>query len=68
MWVTGRKWWDFVSYDPRPKGQYEHLRLFRQRVMRDQAYIDNLQREVILAEAQVREILKSYHREERKAA
>jgi hypothetical protein len=68
MWVTGRKWWDFISYDPRPKGQYEHLRLFRQRVMRDQAYIDNLQREVILAEARVREILKSYHLEERKAA
>jgi hypothetical protein len=68
MWVTGRKWWDFISYDPRPKGQYEHLRLFRQRVMRDQAYIDRLEREVILAEAHVRDILKSYNLEERKAA
>jgi predicted phage-related endonuclease len=68
MWVTGRKWWDFISYDPRPKGPYEHLRLYRQRVMRDQAFIDHLEREVIVAEARVREILKSYHLEERKAA
>lgn len=39
MWVTGRQWWDFVSYDPRmpPK-----LRLFVQRVKRDEVYIATL--------------------------
>jgi hypothetical protein len=68
MWVTGRKWWDFVSYDPRPKGKYEHLRLFRQRIERDDAYIAKLEREVILAESRVRAILNSYTIEERKEA
>ena len=43
MWVTGRKWCDFVSFDPRfPK----HLQLFVVRVPRDEAYIANLEREV----------------------
>lgn len=36
MAVTGRRWWDFLSYDPR---QAEHLRLYVQRVPRDDAYI-----------------------------
>ena len=25
---TGRKWVDFVSYDPRIKGEYEHLQFW----------------------------------------
>lgn len=32
MWVTGRKWWDFVSFCPR-------MRLFRKRVERDETEI-----------------------------
>lgn len=36
LMVTGRTWSDFVSYDPRMP---EHRRLYRQRVMRDEAYI-----------------------------
>jgi hypothetical protein len=37
MWATGRKWWDFVSYDPRmPDGP---LRLYIQRIPRDDDYI-----------------------------
>ena len=36
MWITGRAWWDFVSYDPRmPAG----LRLFIRRIERDEAFI-----------------------------
>lgn len=36
MWITGRKWWDFASYDPRmPK----ELQLYIQRVERDDAFI-----------------------------
>jgi hypothetical protein len=43
MWITGRAWWDFVSYDPRvPK----HLQLFVQRIPRDDIYIANLDFEI----------------------
>jgi predicted phage-related endonuclease len=36
MFVTGRKWWEFVSYDPRVA---ERFRLYHQRIERDDAYI-----------------------------
>lgn len=39
MFVTGRAWWYFVSYDPR---QGERFRLYVQRVERDPAYIERL--------------------------
>jgi putative phage-type endonuclease len=39
MWVTGRKWWHFVSFDPRMP---EHLQLHVQLVVRDDAYIAKL--------------------------
>jgi predicted phage-related endonuclease len=39
MLVTGREWWDFISYDPRQK---ESLRLYVQRIERDEAYIQKL--------------------------
>lgn len=39
MFVTGRKWWDFVSYDPR---QREDLRLYIQRIYRDEQYIEEV--------------------------
>ncbi len=47
MWqmaCTGRKWCDFVSYDPRMP---ESMRFFCQRVHRDDAMIAELEREVI---------------------
>lgn len=47
MWVTGRKWWDFVSYDPRMPERY---RLLKIRVERDQEFINRLQEAVIYAE------------------
>jgi len=43
MWVTGRQWWDFVSFDPRMPA---HLRLYVERVARDPEYIDMLATEV----------------------
>lgn len=51
MWVTGRKWCDFVSYDPRFP---ERLQLFWVRVDRDDSYIATLAAEVqvFLAEVQ----------------
>lgn len=39
MFVTGRKYWDFVSYDPR---QCDDLRLYVQRVFRDDQYISEV--------------------------
>lgn len=43
MWVTGRQWWDFVSFDPRMP---EKLQLYTQRIKRDDAYITRLEEEV----------------------
>ena len=44
MACTGRKWCDFVSFDPRmPK----ELQLFVKRVDRDDAYIDMLEKEIV---------------------
>lgn len=56
MWVTGRQWWDFVSYDPRAP---EHLRIYIQRIPRDDAYIANLQSSVIEAESKAIELIGS---------
>lgn len=43
MWITGLAWWDFVSYDPRMP---EPLRLYVQRIPRDDAYIAMLEAKV----------------------
>jgi putative phage-type endonuclease len=43
LWITGRDWCDFVSYDPRMP---ERLQLFVHRVGRDADYIDALAKEV----------------------
>lgn len=57
MWVTGAEWWDFVSYQPFVK---PHLKFYRQRIYRDEEYIANLEKQVMLAESQVRERLEFY--------
>lgn len=44
MWIAGREWADFVSFDPRFPA---HMQLFVVRVHRDDTYIANLEREVI---------------------
>lgn len=43
LWITGRQWVDFVSFDPRMP---EHLRLHVQRIKRDEEYIGTLEIEV----------------------
>ena len=43
MWITGRQWCDFVSYDPRMP---EPLQLYVQRIPRDPAFIADLERQV----------------------
>lgn len=39
MWITGRQWWDFVSFNP---DFPETLQLVVRRVKRDDAYIERL--------------------------
>lgn len=39
MLVTGRQWWEFISYDPR---QAEPYRLYHERIERDEEYIAKL--------------------------
>jgi hypothetical protein len=43
MWVTGRAWWDFVSYNP---DFPEHLQLIVRRIKRSDAAIAKLETEV----------------------
>ncbi|HYD34141.1 MAG TPA: YqaJ viral recombinase family protein [Methylophilaceae bacterium] len=59
LWVTGRKWWDWVSYDPRMP---EEFRLYRQRITRDDEYIAKLEKSVLEAEELVKEKLNKLQR------
>lgn len=45
MWVTGREWWDFVSFDPRMPNDATQLMIVR--VPRDEAYIVELADRVV---------------------
>ena len=63
MWITGRQWWDFVSFDPRMPA---HLQLHVFRVARDAAYIKNLAAEVTVFIREVDELVAQLN--ERKAA
>lgn len=63
LWVTGRQWWDFISYNPKfPYG----LDLYVQRIERDNEAIAKIQEDCLSAWQQVQEILKTL--EARKAA
>ena len=46
MWITGRKWWDFMSYHPK-------IKPFLVRVERDEEFIEKLAKEVILAVTEI---------------
>lgn len=54
LWVTGRQWWDFVSFHP---DFPDHLRTYIQRVQRDDSYIAQLESACLQMEADVQEIL-----------
>jgi len=45
MWITGRKWWDFVSFDPRMPENAKYIMI---KVPRDDAYIESLEGKVRL--------------------
>lgn len=44
LWITGRKWCDFVSYDPRYPS---NAQIFITRIERDDDFIEQLQEEMI---------------------
>lgn len=54
LWVTGRAWWDFVSYHPHFP---EDRRLYVQRVQRDDEYIARLEAACLSLEDEVRAIV-----------
>jgi hypothetical protein len=60
MWVAGREWCDFISWDPRVPGEYQ---LFVQRIERDEPFIEMLKREIEVfdqeVEATIRQIEES---------
>lgn len=65
MACTGRQWCDFVSYDPRMP---ERMRLFIQRVKRDDKRIDELESEVVGFLAELDEQVKALTRKYPEAA
>jgi len=52
MVCTGRKWCDFVSYDPRLP---ENLQIFIERIELDEDYAKKLQNEVVMFLVEVNE-------------
>lgn len=54
LFVTNRKWWDFVSFDPR---QAEGHRMYVERVLRDEDYISNLSKEICIFYKEVQEMI-----------
>lgn len=60
LWITGRKWCDFVSYHP---DYPANAQLIVRRVQRDEKYIANLEAEIIKFNAEVQlelEAIKNY--------
>lgn len=55
MMCTDREWWDFVSYDPRQKPE---LRLYVERVRRDDEYIADLKKGLLQFEVELQEMCK----------
>lgn len=54
LWVTGRDWWDFVSFDPRIEGKASY---FCVRVERDEKYISELEEKCFEFERELLEMI-----------
>lgn len=54
MWITGRGWWDFTSFDPRMP---DALRLYVQRIERNDEYIAQMEKEIIAFSAEANAIV-----------
>jgi putative phage-type endonuclease len=54
LWVTGREWWDFVSFDPRIDGDASYMCV---RQYRDEKYISELEEKCLSFEAELIEMI-----------
>jgi putative phage-type endonuclease len=54
LWVTGRSWWDFVSYDPDTAEDFKSLII---RCERNEKAIAELEAEILQAEEEVQELV-----------
>lgn len=61
LWVTSRRWWDFISFHP---DFPPHLRLYVQRVERDEEYIAKLADACLSLEAEVQAIVTQLQQKE----
>lgn len=43
MWITGRQWWDFTSYDPRLPAPFD---IYIERIQRDEDFIGKMALEI----------------------
>lgn len=57
LWVTGRQWLDFISYDPRMVASAKH-RLYVQRIYRDEIYISKLAAAICEFNDEVEDLIK----------
>ena len=57
LWVTGRQWWDFVSFHPYFPGAKS---IYIQRVERDEAYISQMESACLSLEDEVEVIVSQY--------
>lgn len=58
MWVTGRQWWDWTSYDADLAAAEPSLGLYVCRVERDEAEIAALEAAVLQAEVEVQNLIR----------
>jgi len=56
LWINGREWCDFISFDPRISGEG---RLYVERIFRDEEYISRLERKLNKFAEELKKILKS---------
>lgn len=64
LWVTGRQWWDFVSFHPYfPNGSHIYI----QRIERDDAFISQMESHCLSLEAEVQRITSKYLSTEKEA-
>lgn len=54
LWITGRQWWDFASFDPRLP---ERLQLYVERVYRNESYIKAMEAEITKFLGEVDELI-----------
>lgn len=54
MWINGRQWADFVSYDPRMPAPYD---IYIERIERNDEFISKLEAELILFDAAIAEVI-----------